>query len=99
MKQALRMSTNEVQLFSLTPKGFRKKKVKEVLRFNIKVLHKLISILKKPKDKISEKASKEDIYTIKSKECPSVYIGQSTHVLKSCVKEHAKVLATELDKT
>ena len=48
-------------------------------------LNKSISIVKKPKDKISEKASKE------GKECP--------HALKVCVKEHAKIIATELNKT
>ena len=69
-----------------------------VLRsFNIKVAHKPIrtisNILKKPKDKIEKDATRGIVYKIKCKDCDCVYIGQTSHALKSCVKEHAKAIA------
>jgi len=55
-----------------------------------------ISILKKPKDIISDEASKGVIYRSNA-ECSSVYTGQNSCSLKTSVKEYAKAIAT-LDK-
>ena len=34
------------------------------------------------------------MYKLKCKDCDCVYIGQTSRALKTCVKEHAKAIAT-----
>ena len=46
------------------------------------------------RDKIEKEASRGIVYKIKCKDCDSVYIGQTSHPLKTRVKEHAKAIAT-----
>ena len=82
-------------------KGFSER-VANVLRgFSIKVAHKPIrtisNILKKPKDKIENEASRGIVYKIKCKDCDCVYVGQTSRALKTRMKEHTKAIAT-LDK-
>ena len=77
-------------------------RVANILRgFSVKVAHKPIhtisSILKKPKDKIEKEASRGIVYNIKCKDCDCVYIGQTSRLLKTCVKEHTYALQSEID--
>ena len=66
--------------------------------FSVKVAHKPIhtisNILKKPKDKIWKEAARGIVYKIRCKDCDSVYVGETSHALKTRVKEHAKAIAT-----
>ena len=54
----------------------------------------VLTASKKPKDKIKKEASRGIVYKIKCKDCDCVYIGQTSCTLKTCVKEHAKAVAT-----
>ena len=68
--------------------------------WDIKVVHKPFRtnsntcMLKKPKDKIKKEAAREIVYKIQYKDCDCVYVGQSLCTLKTCIKEHGKVIAT-----
>ncbi|XP_078343973.1 uncharacterized protein LOC144629608 [Oculina patagonica] len=79
-------------------KGFSERISRVLKGFNVKVAHKHIrsiaNILKKPKDKISEESSKGVVYKIKCKDCACVYIGQTSRILKTRIKEHAKAITT-----
>ena len=75
-------------------------KISRLLRqFQIKVAHKPIrtvsSILKKPKDQPNKDAPTNIIYRIRCKDCPSVYIGQTSRTLKIRTIEHARAIANK----
>ena len=94
------MNDTDQRGFVIPPytKGFSERITKVLQDFNIKVAHKPIrtisNILKKPKDKIEKEASRGVVYKIKCKDCDSVYVGQTSRALKTCVKEHTKAIAT-----
>ena len=52
--------------------------------------------LKKPKDKIENRASRGIVYKFKYKDCDCVYFGQISRALKTRMKEHAKAIATRV---
>ena len=78
--------TSAAWLFCPTPKDSPRESQKS---FEASTSRSLISLFRQ-----SQTYSRGIVYKIKCKDCDCVYIGQTSRALKTCVKEHAKAIAT-----